>query len=88
MLDMLQTLLAYAKDYGPVVLEILGALTLLVGLIAKLTPNKKDDALEATLRWLHDKLGALVMHPSLATKRTGLAVLKSGATVVVDHRKK
>jgi len=85
---MLATVLGYLTTYGPTVFEILGALTLLVGLVAKLTPTDKDDRLAAFLGFVHDKLGFFVAHPPLAVKRAGAAVQKAGAVVVVDHRRK
>ncbi len=86
MLDLLSTLLSYVTLYGPVVLSVLGALTLFVGAIAKLTPTDKDDKVVDFLSWLHDKLSPFVAHPKLQVKQDGKAIQDAGARVVVDHR--
>lgn len=86
MLDLFTSALAFVTAYGPLVLEVLGALTLLVGVIAKSTASDKDDKLAAFLGWLHDKLAPLVLSPKLQVKQDGKAIQDINARVVVDHR--
>lgn len=71
-------------EYVPTVLAVLGALSLCVATIAKLTPTDKDDKLAAGLTYLHDLLAKLVPgQASLVEKKAGAAVVKAGASVVL-----
>ncbi len=81
--DFLLTLFSYA----PLVLQILGAATVFLGVISKMTATTLDDNLLGLITKLHDLIAKLVPGASSAeVKRVGSAVVKSGATVVVDHR--
>jgi hypothetical protein len=78
-MDTLNALLAYL----PTALTVLGAATVFLGVISKLTDTKLDDKLLGLLTKLHDLVALLVPGATSAeVKRVGKAVVKAGADVV------
>jgi hypothetical protein len=58
----------------------------LAAAISKLTKTDADDKLAAKLKWLHDKVAFIGLHPTMDVKKAGQAVTSLGGKVVVDHR--
>ncbi len=76
-------------SYLPTALLVLGALSVFVATIAKLTSTDKDDKLARFLVVVHDLLAKFAPgQPSLVAKETAARVVKVGARVVLDHRTK
>lgn len=57
------SVLSYLLSNVPVLLAILGALSVAGGLVARLTPNKSDDALMAKVQDLLERASTLFAQP-------------------------
>lgn len=87
---MLDNLLSYLPDnlmgYLQVAVAVIAASSVFAAAIAKLTKNTKDDKVAAILVKIHDFLAKLGLHPPLAVKQAGQAVVVKEAADVRDHR--
>ncbi len=66
---MFETVLAFVSAYLPVVLTVLGALTVIAAAIAPFTKNTRDDKLVEALRWLQGKLSLLSLAQAATPKK-------------------
>lgn len=55
--------LKFFADHAVDLLAVLGALSLAGGIVARLTPNKTDDAVMAKVQMLLDRASAMFLHP-------------------------
>lgn len=65
---MFDTILTYVLNYGPVVLAVLGGLTLAVAALAPATKTDLDDKLLTVLRKVHDLLVKFVPNAASAPR--------------------
>lgn len=55
--------MSFVVDHAADLLAVLGAAGVLAGLVARLTPNKKDDAVVAKVQAVLERLASLLLKP-------------------------
>lgn len=60
--------MSFLYEHSKELFAILGALSVLGGLVARLTPNKADDAFMAKFQAFLDRASAMFLHPAQPPK--------------------